>query len=199
VKIEPEQVTAKNVAQVLYHVSERDKLPLLLHLLEQEAPKRCLIFINTKRAGEWLQFKLWHNGWESEYMSGDIPQKKRLRLVEEFREGKIEVLVATDVAARGLHVDEVDLVVNFDLPLDAEDYVHRIGRTGRAGAKGKAIALADEALVEKLGAIEKYIGVKIASIVPTKEMFLDDLSPSFRETVLKHRKKDVRGGPRKRR
>lgn len=199
-KIEPEQITAKNVEQSLYHVSERDKLPLLLHILERESPKRCLIFINTKRAGEWLQFKLWHNGWESEYMSGDIPQKKRLRLVEEFREGKIEVLVATDVAARGLHVDEVDLVVNFDLPMDAEDYVHRIGRTGRAGALGKAIALADEGLVDKLPQIEKYIGMKIPAIVPTKDMFLDDLSPSFRETVLRHRpKKDMRGGPRKRR
>ena len=206
VRIEPDQVTAKNVEQVLYHVTQRDKLPLLLWLLEQNKPKRCLIFTNTKRAGEWLQFKLFHNGWESEYMSGDIAQKKRMRLVEEFREGKIEVLVATDVAARGLHVDEVDLVVNYDLPTDAEDYVHRIGRTGRAGAKGKAIALADEGLVEHLSAIEKYIGVKIDSHIPSPDMFLDDLSPSFRDTVLRHRKPDPKrrsgggggSGPRRR-
>ncbi len=187
IRVEPEQVTAKNVEQRLYHVSEREKMPFLLYLLEKHQPRKALVFINTKRAGEWLNFKLFHNGWNSEYMSGDIAQKKRLRLVEEFREGKIEVLVATDVAARGLHVDDVDLVVNFDLPLDAEDYVHRIGRTGRAGQKGLALALADEALVEKLAAIEKYIGQKLPAEIHTRDMLLDDLSPSFRETVLKHR------------
>jgi ATP-dependent RNA helicase RhlB len=192
IRIEPEQVTAANVEQVLYHVSERDKLPLLLWVLEEEKPKKALIFINTKRAGEWLQFKLYHNGWESEYMSGDIAQAKRLRLVKDFKAGKIEVLVATDVAARGLHVDDVDLVVNFDLPMDPEDYVHRIGRTGRAGKKGKAVALADEGLVVHLPPIEKYIGVKVPSSIPTADMYLEDLSPSFRDTVLLKRKKPVR-------
>ena len=183
VRIEPEQITSKNIEQVLYHVLERDKLPLLLWVLEDMKPKKALVFVNTKRAGEWLEFKLFHNGWESAYMSGDIAQKKRLRLVEEFREGKVEVLVATDVAARGLHVDDVDLVVNYDIPLDPEDYVHRIGRTGRAGNSGKAVTLADEGLVDKLASVEKYIGMKVPSSLPTPEQMLDDLSPSFRETM----------------
>ncbi len=193
IKIEPEQVTARNVEQALYHVPQREKLPLLLWLLEDVRPKRCLVFINTKRAGEWLQFKLYHNGWDSEYISGDIPQKKRIRLVDDFKAGKIEVLVATDVAARGLHVDDVDLVVNFDVPQEAEDYVHRVGRTGRAGQKGRAATLADESQVEFLAPIEKYIGAKIPSVIPTPDMALDDLSPSFRETVLKHRPKKPAG------
>ena len=104
------------------------------------------------------------------------------------------MLVATDVAARGLHVDDVDLVVNFDIPLDAEDYVHRIGRTGRAGNKGKAVTLADEGLVEKLAPVEKYIGMKIPSVLPTPEQMLEDLSPSFRETMRAQGK--VPGGDR---
>ncbi len=183
IRIEPENITSKTIEQTLYHVLERDKLPLLLWILEDLKPKRALVFINTKRAGEWLEFKLFHNGWQSAYMSGDIAQKKRLRLVEEFREGKVEVLVATDVAARGLHVDDVDLVVNYDIPLDPEDYVHRIGRTGRAGNKGRAITLADEGLVEKLAPVEKYIGQKIPSELPMPEQMLEDLSPSFRETM----------------
>lgn len=193
VRIEPDQITSKTIDQMLYHVLERDKLPLLLWILEDLKPKRALIFCNTKRAGEWLDFKLFHNGWESAYMSGDIAQKRRLRLVEEFREGKVEVLVATDVAARGLHVDDVDLVVNFDIPLDPEDYVHRIGRTGRAGQLGKAVTLADEGLVDKLAPVEKYIGQKIASVLPTPEQMLEDLSPSFRET---QRAQGKTGGPR---
>ena len=194
VRIEPEQVTSKNIEQLLYHVLERDKLPLLLWVLEDMRPKKALVFVNTKRAGEWLEFKLFHNGWESAYMSGDIAQKKRLRLVEEFREGKVEILVATDVAARGLHVDDVDLVVNYDIPLDAEDYVHRIGRTGRAGNKGKAITLADEGLVDKLAAVEKYIGMKVPSQLPQPEQMLDDVSPSFRETMRAQGKSPGGGG-----
>jgi ATP-dependent RNA helicase RhlB len=161
--------------------------------LEELAPHRCLIFCNTKRAGEWLDFKLFHNGWESQYMSGDVAQKKRLKLVEDFRAGKIEVLVATDVAARGLHVDDVDLVVNYDIPQDAEDYVHRIGRTGRAGQKGKAITMADEALVDRLPAVEKYLGTKIPALVPTSDQYLQDLSPSFAAT----KKMQERSGARK--
>jgi ATP-dependent RNA helicase RhlB len=204
IKVDPERVTADTVTQQLFHVNERDKLPLLLGVLEQHRPRRCLIFVNTKRAGEWLDFKLFHNGWESQLMSGDVAQKKRLKLVEEFREGKVEVLVATDVAARGLHVDDVDLVVNFDVPQDPEDYVHRIGRTGRAGQKGTAITLADEGLVEKLPAIEKYIGNKIPAAFATTDMYLEDISPSFAATMraqakAKGDKGGGRGGKRRRR
>ncbi|MSP93257.1 MAG: DEAD/DEAH box helicase [Myxococcales bacterium] len=183
VRIEPEKVTAEGIEQQLFHVAEKEKLSLLLWLLEQDPPRRALVFVNQKRTGEYVQFKLWHNGWESEYMSGDVAQKKRLRLVEEFKAGKIEVLVATDVAARGLHIDHVDLVVNWDVPQDAEDYVHRIGRTGRAGEKGRAIMLCDEHLCEYLPAIEKYIGGKVPATFPEAHMRMDVLGPSFKHSA----------------
>ncbi len=202
VRVDPDQIAADTVQQELYHVRERDKLPFLLWLLEQSAPRRCLVFVNTKRSGEWLDFKLFHNGWEAQLMSGDVAQKKRLKIVEDFKKGSVEVLVATDVAARGLHVDDVELVVNFDLPGDPEDYVHRIGRTGRAGQAGRAVSLADEALVENLPAIERLLGRKVPSLVATNEQMLDDVGPSFGATMKAQRatgaKKD-RPRPRGRR
>lgn len=179
VRVDADNVAAATVDQRLYHVAEFEKLQLLLWILEEEKPRKALLFINMKRTGEWLKFKLWHNGWEAEYISGDVAQKKRLRLIEQFKDGSIEVLVATDVAARGLHVDDVDLVVNFDLPDDAADYVHRIGRTGRAGSTGTAVSLADERLVGNLPAIEKYIGYKLKSVVPDDTMFLRDDAPRY--------------------
>jgi ATP-dependent RNA helicase RhlB len=105
--------------------------------------------------------RLNRNGWKVEAITGDIIQKKRLRILADFKDGKLPVLVATDVASRGIHVEGVTHVINLDLPQDAEDYVHRIGRTGRAGAAGKAISLADEEYVYSLEEIEKYIGQKI--------------------------------------
>ncbi len=192
VRVDPDQVAADTVVQELYHVRERDKLPFLLWLLEQSAPRRCLVFINTKRTGEWLDFKLFHNGWESQLMSGDVAQKKRLKIVEDFKKGTVEILVATDVAARGLHVDDVELVVNFDLPGDPEDYVHRIGRTGRAGQAGRAVSLADEALVENLPAIERLLGRKVPALVATNDQMLDDVGPSFGATMKAQRNTGAR-------
>ncbi len=198
-RVDPDRVAADTVEQELFHVRERDKLSFLLWLLEQKKPKRALIFINTKRAGEWLDFKLYHNGWETQLMSGDVPQKKRLKIVEDFKAGKVEVLVATDVAARGLHVDDIDLVINFDLPVDPEDYVHRIGRTGRAGQSGCAVSVADDALVEHLPGIERYLGGKIASTVATADMMLDDIGPSFGATMkAQNAKSGKRGKPPRR-
>jgi ATP-dependent RNA helicase RhlB len=199
IKVDPERVAAETVEQTLFHVAERDKLPLLLAILEKYKPKRALIFVNTKRAGEWLDFKLYHNGWEAQLMSGDVAQKKRMKLVEDFRAGDIEVLVATDVAARGLHVDDVDLVVNYDIPTDAEDYVHRIGRTGRAGQSGRAITLADEGLVEYLPAVEKYLGNKIPAEFASPDMFIEDLSPSFAATMRLQAKHGAKKRPVRRR
>ena len=193
VKIEPNQIAAASVEQQLYHVSGFEKLNFLLWLLEEEKPRKALTFVNTKRTGEWLQYKLYHNGWDAEYISGDIAQKKRLRLIEGFKKGDIELLVATDVAARGLHVDDVDLVVNFDLPSDAQDYVHRIGRTGRAGNKGKAISIADEQFVSSLVDIERYIGRRIKASAPDDSMFLSDQGPSYGD----HRRSKGRGGGRR--
>ena len=185
VSIEPEQVTAELVEQIVYHVARREKFPLLLGLLKKETEDvRVMVFVNTKREGEHLSGRLQMNDYKVAYLSGDIAQKKRLRIVEDFKAGKLNFLVATDVASRGLHVDNVTHVVNYDLPQDAEDYVHRIGRTARAGAKGKSISFADEDLAYFLPDIEEYIGQKIPSTIPHDE----DLCHDYKRGV-PHKKK----------
>ncbi len=203
VRIEPEQVTAERVEQIVYHVSRREKFPLLLGLLKKEQEEvRVLVFVNTKREGEHLSGRLKINDFRVAVLSGDIPQKKRLRILEDLKAGKLNFLVATDVASRGLHIEAVTHVVNYDLPQDAEDYVHRIGRTARAGAKGKSISFADEDLAYFLPDIEEYIGMKIPSTVPREE----DLCKDYKRGVF-HKKSpvpDKKGGakprpPRRRR
>jgi ATP-dependent RNA helicase RhlB len=161
ISITPEQVTVERVAQVLYHVGKHEKVPLLLGILKKEAPQRALVFVNTRRAAEMVVERLNRNNWKAAAITGEIEQKKRLRLLDEFKAGQLPILVATDVASRGIHVEGVTHVINFDLPQDAEDYVHRIGRTGRAGAEGKAISLACEEYVYSLDAIEEYVGQKV--------------------------------------
>jgi len=161
VAVAPEQVTAEGIDEVLYHVSKEEKLPLLLGLLEREKGKRILMFVNMKHEAERLAERLVRQGYHAQAITGDVDQRKRLRIMRDFKEGGLHILVATDVASRGLHIEGVTHVVNYDLPQDAEDYVHRVGRTARAGASGKAISLADEEHVLSLEAIEKYIGHKI--------------------------------------
>jgi len=175
VSIAPEQVTAERVEQILFHVGRREKFPLLLGLLRQEAgADRVLLFVNTKKEAEHLTERLKANEFRAAVISGDIPQKKRMRILDDFKEGHLQFLVATDVASRGIHVDDVTHVVNYDLPQDPEDYVHRIGRTARAGAQGKAISFADEDMVFHLPDIEEYIGRKIPSAFPGEEDFVWD-------------------------
>ena len=176
ISIEPEQVTADRVVQVLYHVAINEKVPLLLGLLRQVDKQRVLVFVNTKRVAEIIGRYLGGNGMEAAVLSGDIPQKKRQRLLERFTSGELTVLVATDVAARGLHIPDVAMVVNFDLPQDPEDYVHRIGRTARAGAAGQAVSLACEEYVYSLPEIEQYIGQLIPT-APIKDDFLVTPAP----------------------
>lgn len=179
VRIEPEQVTAEKVEQILYHVGRREKFPLLLGLLKkEEAADRVLIFVNTKKEAEYLTERLQANELKAAVISGDIPQNKRMRLLKEFKEGRLTFLVATDVASRGLHIDGVSHVINYDLPQDAADYVHRIGRTARAGAFGKAISFADEDLVFHLPEIEEYLGRRIPSAFPEEEEFCRDYKRS---------------------
>lgn len=179
VRIEPEQVTAEKVEQILYHVGRREKFPLLLGLLKkEEAADRVLIFVNTKKEAEYLTERLQANELKAAVISGDIPQNKRMRLLKEFKEGRLTFLVATDVASRGLHIDGVSHVINYDLPQDAADYVHRIGRTARAGAFGKAISFADEDLVFHLPEIEEYLGRRIPSAFPEEEDFCRDYKRS---------------------
>ena len=161
IKIEADTLTADRATQRMYHVANEDKLPLLVGLLRSEAPSRCLIFINTKREAERVSDTLNANGMHAAILSGDVAQAKRQRTLQDFAEGKTPLLVATDVAARGLHIPEVSHVINYDLPQDAEDYVHRIGRTARAGAKGDAISLCCESYVYSLPDIESYVGHKL--------------------------------------
>lgn len=175
VRIEPERVTAEKVEQIVFHVGRREKFPLLLGLLRQEPDlERVMIFVNTKREAEHLSDRLKVNGHKVDVLSGDIPQKKRQRILQDFKEGRLTFLVATDVASRGLHITGVTHVINYDLPQDCEDYVHRIGRTARAGAVGKAISFADEDLVFHLTDIEEFLGQKIPSVVPGEEDFVWD-------------------------
>ncbi|WP_020649330.1 DEAD/DEAH box helicase [Solimonas variicoloris] len=161
IEIEPDQVTAERVRQELVHVANDEKLPFLVGLLRNRNAFRTLVFVNTKRGAELVESALKVNGFDARVLSGDVSQGTRLRLLEDFKQGKLPVLVATDVAARGLHIPGVDLVVNFDLPQDAEDYVHRIGRTARAGASGDAVSLCCETWVYSLPEIEKYIGNRL--------------------------------------
>jgi ATP-dependent RNA helicase RhlB len=175
VEVEPEQVTAELVEQLLFHVSRREKFPLLLGLLAQEEnADRIMIFVNTKKEAEHLTERLKVNNFKAAVLSGDIPQKKRIRILDDFKQGRLRALVATDVASRGIHIDDVSHVINYDLPEDPEDYVHRIGRTARAGAKGKAFSLADENLVLHLPDIEEYIGRKVPSCIPGENDFIWD-------------------------
>jgi ATP-dependent RNA helicase RhlB len=161
IEIRPEQMTADRVEQVLYHVSTREKLSLLLGLLAREGEGRVMLFVNTKRFAERLVTVLAKHGHRIGAITGDLPQSQRLKILADFKAGNLPLLVATDVASRGLHIDDVTHVINVDLPQDPEDYVHRIGRTARAGRSGKAISLACDDYVFSLDAIQKLIGQKI--------------------------------------
>ncbi len=176
IEIEPESMTVDTITQELYHVSKDRKFNLLLGIMKKTNPGSALIFTNTKRMAEIVSRRLKANGIQNDYISGDLPQKKRLKIIDAIKSGATEILVATDVAARGLHIEDLDLVINYDLPDDYMNYVHRIGRTARAGKSGKAISLACEQYVWNLEAIEKFIGMKIPSFFPEDELFLEDAS-----------------------
>jgi ATP-dependent RNA helicase RhlB len=170
VRIEPDKRTVDKVTQVLYHTAMDEKIPLLVGLLRHMDPSRSLVFINTKDMAERIAVWLKRNGLNAAVLSGDVPQTVRLRLLADFTEGRLPILVATDVAARGLHIPDVSHVFNFDLPQNAEDYVHRIGRTARAGASGDAISFACERYVFSLPEIEAYLGHKIPTAAITPEL-----------------------------
>ncbi len=161
VRIEPDKVTTDRVRQAIYFPSMEEKIPLLVGLLRQADAHRTMVFVNMKRTAERLEAALIANGFSAQAISGDVPQKKRLAFLRAFHNGDLAVLIATDVASRGLHVPDVSHVFNFDLPQDAADYVHRIGRTARAGAEGDAISFGCEEYAVGLPDIEAYIGGKI--------------------------------------
>jgi ATP-dependent RNA helicase RhlB len=157
-----DQVTADNIEQHVYHVGKYEKLPLLMGLLAKEKPSRALIFVNMRTTASRLARRLEAQGYDVGALAGDVDQKKRLKLLERLKDGSLHILVCTDVASRGLHIEDVSHVFNYDLPQDPEDYVHRIGRTARAGASGKAFSLACEEYVYSLEAIEAFIGNKLS-------------------------------------
>lgn len=178
--IEPEHMTVDLVTQELYHVGNHEKFRLLLGVLEREKPESSLIFCNQKYMAEEVARRLRVNGIDCEFIMGDLPQSKRLQIIDRLKAGKLAILVATDVAARGLDVEGLDLVVNYDLPEEAESYVHRIGRTARAGKAGKAVSLACEKFVYGLPAIEKFIGNKIPTMPFDESLLLADKSAGIR-------------------
>ncbi len=177
IAVEPDRVTAENVTQVAYYTANSEKIPLLLGMLQHMDPRRSIVFVNTKRTAERVWSYLEGNGYKAAMLSGDVPQTKRLRLLREFQSGELPILVATDVAARGLHIPEVSHIFNFDLPQDAEDYVHRIGRTARAGASGDAISFACEDYAYSLPEIEAYIGHKIPSESVSQDWLITPKAP----------------------
>jgi ATP-dependent RNA helicase RhlB len=194
VRIEPDKMTVDRVRQVMYYPSMEEKVPLLVGLLRQSEARRTMIFVNTKRMAERLESTLKANGFHAQALSGDVPQAKRLRFLRDFHNGDLAVLIATDVASRGLHIPDVSHVFNFDLPQDAADYVHRIGRTARAGAEGDAISFACEEFAVSLPDIEGYIGHKVPSAPIGPDILATGLTEG--ELAVRPRRRPLRGGER---
>ena len=170
IESEPEKLVSENIDQTFFSVSREEKLGLLLHILKTREYERVIIFGNRKDVNLRLQYDLAKYGFQVPVLSGDIPQMKRIQILEKFRAGTEKIVIATDVAARGIHVDDISLVINYDLPEQAEDYIHRIGRTGRAGHRGTSISFLCEYGAYYLPAIEELLGVTFHSEQPTEEM-----------------------------
>jgi ATP-dependent RNA helicase RhlB len=181
ITITPKQKAVEKAEQMLYHVGREEKFNLLLGLLKREGGSRILIFSNTREEARRLEDRLTRNGWQARALTGDVDQRKRLKILNDFKEGTLPVLVATDVASRGLHIEGVSHVINWDLPQDAEDYIHRIGRTARAGAAGKAISFADESSALLIEPIEKFINQKIRVEWAGDELYLSEIKPTSEE------------------
>ncbi|WP_026052494.1 ATP-dependent RNA helicase RhlB [Gayadomonas joobiniege] len=200
IQIAPKEMTNKRITQELFYPANEDKMLLLLTLMEEEWPDKAIVFSNTKHDCEkvyrWLKADKHRVG----LLTGDVPQKKRLTILKQFTEGQLDILVATDVAARGLHIPSVTHVFNYDLPDDCEDYVHRIGRTGRAGEYGKSISFACEKYVYNLPAIEEYIGNVLPVSKYDKDALLDDvIAPKSQpKRRMQRGRQDNRRSPQKR-
>lgn len=176
IEIECENITVSEITQELFHVSSDEKIMLLNGILKRENPKSVIIFCNTKRSCEVVAKRLQLNDFKSDFIIGDLPQSVRLKKLNSFKDGNLSILVATDVAARGIDVSDLEMVINYDLPNEAENYVHRIGRTARAGKSGKAYTFCSEQDVYNLPAIERYIEMQIPSHVAYPEELAEDKS-----------------------
>ena len=193
----PDRVVVDEVTQRLFHVGQDEKIPLLLGLLREPEVERAMVFVNTRQMADRLGAALEGNGFAAAVLSGDVPQRRRIALLERFHAGGVAILVATDVAARGLHIPGVTHVFNYDLPQDPEDYVHRIGRTARVGAKGEAVSLACDRFVYSLEDIEELLGARIPTERVDESMLVDPRPsaplPKNRRRA-GHREKRPRGG-----
>jgi ATP-dependent RNA helicase RhlB len=201
IRIEPDKVTVDRVRQAIFFPSNPEKLPLLVGLIREMGTGRIMVFVNTKREAERVEACLIANGIDAEAISGDVPQKKRLSLMRKFLSGELPVLIGTDVASRGLHIPDVQYVINYDLPQDSEDYVHRIGRTARAGAAGDAISFGCETYAISLPDIEDFIGhrIPVAKFDPALLPELKKSSPQRRDKRPGNRRPDnKRSGDRNR-
>jgi ATP-dependent RNA helicase RhlB len=197
VKIESEDVTSKSIEQYAFCPSNEQKIPLLIGILNHHQPQRSIVFVNTKRCAERLEDTLNANGYKTAALSGDVAQDKRQRLLTDFQDNKITLLIATDVAARGLHIADVSHVFNYDLPQDVEDYVHRIGRTARFGASGVAISFVCEEYAYSMPDIESYIEQKIAIKPISADLLATDIvKPEKRPHVPKPTLANKRHKPR---
>ncbi|QFU21142.1 ATP-dependent RNA helicase RhlB [Shewanella eurypsychrophilus] len=180
VVIAPNEKTSKNIREEIFYPSMDEKMKLLLTLIEEDWPEKAIIFSNTKHSCENVWSWLSGDGHRVGLLTGDVPQKKRIRILEQFTTGELDLLVATDVAARGLHISDVSHVYNYDLPDDCEDYVHRIGRTGRAGKKGVSVSFACEEYALNLPAIEEYITHSIPVCNYDSSALLEDIPAPIR-------------------
>jgi len=193
VEIEPDQVAVDTVKQLVYMVRANQKFTVLYNLLKRPNMGRVLVFANRRDQTDRIAFELQRHGIVCEILSGAVDQKKRMRVLDDFRSGKLRIVVATDVAGRGLHVDNIDHVVNFDLPYEAEDYVHRIGRTGRAGAEGTAVSFACEDESFGIPEIEKYMGETMSCKYP-EEILLRPLPRTTAPAYVRPPRSPASGG-----
>ena len=194
-KTESDQIAAEKVNQLVFHPASDEKIPLLLGLINSMQPQRSIVFVNTKRAAEKVQAFLIGNDIPAQVLSGDVRQNKRQRLIKELASGELNTLIATDVAARGLHIDGVTHVFNYDLPQNPEDYVHRIGRTARAGASGDAISFACEEYVFSLPDIESLLGHEIPASPITNDIIVTPAPP---KKIQRSKPANNHGGPNRR-
>ena len=197
VAVKPEQVAAEGIEQMIYYVSREQKVPLLLGIFAKEEVPKGLIFANQKVTVTWLVKKLKQHGYVAGELTGDIPQNARNRVLASFKNNEFNLLVASDVASRGLHIDDVSHIINFDVPQDPEDYVHRIGRTARAGKQGKAYTLACDEYCRSLPEVEALLGEPLPYQVPFDEDYGVDKTPEFtvRAMIRQERRKQQETGP----